>query len=58
MGIKPFPITLGPMRKLTVRGIHLKNILETKNFTVIETYPGGGQDVLGIPQENNAGSRS
>ena len=32
MGIKPFPITLGPMRKLTVRGIHLKNILETQNF--------------------------
>jgi predicted nuclease with RNAse H fold len=51
MGIKPFPITLGPMRKLTVRGIHLKNILETQNFTVIEAYPGDAQDVLGIPNK-------
>jgi len=29
-GIKFFPITLGPMRKLTKRGIKLKKILEKK----------------------------
>ena len=29
-GIKFFPITLGPMRKLTERGIKLKKILEKK----------------------------
>ncbi len=51
MGIKLFPITLGPMRKLTVRGISLKNILEAQRFTVIEAYPGGAQDVLGIPRK-------
>jgi len=51
MGIKLFPITLGPMRKLTARGISLKCILETQKFTVIEAYPGGAQDVLGIPRK-------
>jgi predicted nuclease with RNAse H fold len=51
MGIKLFPITLGPMRKLTVRGISLKNALETQGFTVIEAYPGGAQDVLSIPRK-------
>ena len=51
MGIKLFPITLGPMRKLTGRGICLKNIFETQNLTVIEAYPGGAQDVLGIPRK-------
>ena len=50
-GIKLFPITLGPMRKLTVRGIHLRSILEAKNFKVIEVYPGGAQDVLGVPRK-------
>ena len=51
MGIKLFPITLGPMRKLTVRGIRLKCALETQKFTVIEAYPGGAQDVVGIPRK-------
>ena len=49
--IKFFPITLGPMRKLTTRGIELKRILESKHFRVIEVYPGGAQDVLGIPRK-------
>jgi len=51
IGIKLFPITLGPMRKLTVRGIALKEILEGKKLNVIEVYPGGAQDVLGIPRK-------
>ena len=51
MGIKLFPITLGPMRKLTERGIRLKNVLEAQKLTVIEAYPGGAQDVLGIPRK-------
>jgi len=53
IGIKLFPITLGPMRKLTVRGIALKEILEGKKLKVIEVYPGGAQDVLGIPRKQN-----
>ncbi len=50
-GIKFFPITLGPMRKLTERGICLRGILESKCFKVLEVYPGGAQDVLGIPRK-------
>ena len=50
-GIKFFPITLGPMRKLTKRGICLREILEDKGFTVLEVYPGGAQDVLGLPRK-------
>jgi predicted nuclease with RNAse H fold len=50
-GIKFFPITLGPMRKLTGRGINLKRILEKRRFRVIEVYPGASQDVLGIPRK-------
>ena len=50
-GIKIFPVTLGPMRKLTERGIRLKKILEEENFMVLEAYPGGAQDVLGIPRK-------
>lgn len=50
-GIKFFPITLGPMRKLTERGIKLKETLERKDFKVIEVYPGAAQDVLGIPRK-------
>lgn len=50
-GIKFFPITLGPMRKLTERGIKLKKILEDRGFKVIEVYPGAAQDVWNIPRK-------
>jgi len=50
-GIKFFPVTLGPMRKLTERGICLRRTLENKGFRVIEVYPGGAQDILGIPRK-------
>jgi hypothetical protein len=50
--IKFFPITLGPMRELTKRGIKLKKILNKKGFEVIEVYPGGAQDLLKIPRKS------
>jgi predicted nuclease with RNAse H fold len=50
-GIKFFPITLGPMRKLTERGMHLKATLEVRGYCVVEAYPGGAQDILGIPRK-------
>jgi predicted nuclease with RNAse H fold len=49
--IRFFPVTLGPMRKLTARGMRLREILESKLYRVIEVYPGGAQDVLGIPRK-------
>lgn len=51
MGIKFFPITIGPMRTLTARGILIKKILERLHLQVFETYPGAAQDLLGIPRK-------
>jgi predicted nuclease with RNAse H fold len=50
-GIRFFPITLGPMRKLTSRGMNLRRMLENRHFRVVEVYPGGAQDILGIPRK-------
>jgi len=52
LGIKFFPITLGPMRMLTKRGIRLRKILEKRGHKVIEVYPGATQDILKIPRKN------
>jgi len=51
MGIKVFPITLGPMRMLTKRGMLLRKRLEKKGYKVIEVYPGAAQDVWKIPRK-------
>ncbi len=57
MGIKIFPITLGPMRELTKRGTRLKSMLEAQKLVVIEVYPGGAQDVLGIARKQNGAEK-
>lgn len=46
-----FPITLGPMRKLTSRGIRLARILRSKGSAVFEGYPGAAQDLLSFPRK-------
>jgi len=51
MKINFFPITLGPMRKLTKRGIKLKDYFESKGYKVIESFPGSIQDMLGMPRK-------
>ncbi len=50
-GIRFFPITLGPMRSLTVRGIRLKAMLVERGFAVIEIYPGAAQDIWKITRK-------
>jgi predicted nuclease with RNAse H fold len=45
-----FPITLGPMRALTVRGIGLKRKIRRLGFRAVEIYPGGAQDIWRIPR--------
>ena len=45
-----FPITLGPMRMLTERGIRLSLRIERMGFQTAEIYPGGAQDILRIPR--------
>ena len=52
MGIKLLPLTLKPMQMLTMRGISLKRRLEELGYKVIEVYPGGAQDFLGIPRKS------
>jgi hypothetical protein len=47
-GIRFFPITLGPMRSLTKRGILLKRRFNRLGFKVIEIYPGAAQDIWRI----------
>ncbi len=51
LGIRFLPLTLGPMRRLTARGIALAGQLREQGFPVIEAYPGGAQDVLGWPRK-------
>lgn len=51
MKIRFFPLSLGPMRKLTSRGMRLKKVLESKGLKVIESYPGSIQDILGMPRK-------
>jgi predicted nuclease with RNAse H fold len=53
MKIKFFPITLGPMRKLTLRGLALMKKLEGMGLRVFETYPGAAQDIWGIPRQKD-----
>ncbi len=53
MKIKFFPITLGPMRRLTLRGMALKAKLEEMGLRVFETYPGAAQDLWGIPRQKD-----
>jgi predicted nuclease with RNAse H fold len=52
-GIRFFPITLGPMRSLTTRGIALKKKLVRRGFKVIEMFPGAAQDVWGIARKQD-----
>jgi uncharacterized protein len=53
LGIRFFPLTLGPMRQLTARGMALAAGLRSEGFEVIEAYPGGAQDVLGLPRKGD-----
>jgi len=51
MHIRFFPISLGPMRMLTARGIRLRSTLEASGLEVIESFPGAIQDLLGMPRK-------
>jgi predicted nuclease with RNAse H fold len=51
-GIRFFPITLGPMRMLTERGLALQAKIRAMGYRAIECYPGAAQDVWGIPRQH------
>ncbi len=50
--IKFFPITLGPMRMLTERGLALKAQFEMMGYRTVECYPGAAQDIWEIPRQH------
>lgn len=50
--IRFFPITLGPMRMLTARGLSLKRRLVKMGYRPVECYPGAAQDVWGLPRQH------
>ena len=52
-GIRFFPITLGPMRMLTERGLCLKTQLEALGHVAVECYPGAAQDTWGLPRQHH-----
>lgn len=56
-GIRFFPITLGPMRSLTLRGIRLKELLMGRGYEVIEIYPGAAQDIWKIVRKQGGLSK-
>jgi predicted nuclease with RNAse H fold len=51
MHIRFFPISLGPMRMLTTRGMRLRGALEAEGLEVIESFPGAVQDLLHMPRK-------
>lgn len=51
MKIKFFPISIGPMRMLTARGMRLRTVFEKEGLKVIESFPGAIQDILGMPRK-------
>lgn len=50
-GIGVYWCLLPSMRNLTMRGISLAAKLRNAGATVIESYPGAAQDILGIPRK-------
>lgn len=54
MGIKFFPITIGPMRMLTKRGMGLEKKIGRidKKIKIIEVFPGATYDVYGVGRKN------
>jgi predicted nuclease with RNAse H fold len=51
-GIRFFPITIGPMRMLTERGLSVKGKIEAMGYRPVECFPGGAQDLWGIPRQH------
>jgi predicted nuclease with RNAse H fold len=50
--IRFFPITLGPMRMLTKRGLALQAKIRAMGYRAVECYPGAAQDTWRIPRQH------
>lgn len=52
MGIRFFPITIGPMRMLTERGMRLAERIRMMGMRVEEAYPGAAYDLCRVPRKD------
>ena len=50
-GIRVYPTLIKSMQNLTLRGIGLARTFRDAGYTVIESYPGGAQDILEFPRK-------
>jgi uncharacterized protein YprB with RNaseH-like and TPR domain/predicted nuclease with RNAse H fold/dephospho-CoA kinase len=50
-GVSVYPALIPSMQRLTLRGIQLADRFRKLGYTVIESYPGAAQDILGIPRK-------
>jgi len=53
-GIRSYPTLIRSMQKLTLRGMLLAQEFRSLGFTVIECFPGGTQDILGLPRKHKS----
>jgi predicted nuclease with RNAse H fold len=53
-GIRSYPTLIRSMQKLTLRGVLLAQEFRTLGFPVIECFPGGTQDILGLPRKQKS----
>lgn len=53
VGIPAYPALIDSMKKLTLRGICIRRLLESLSNSpkVIESYPGAAQDIMNIPRK-------
>lgn len=50
-GIRSYPTLIRSMQQLTLRGMLLAQEFRLMGFEVIECFPGGTQDILGLPRK-------
>lgn len=50
-GVNVYPALIPSMQKLTLRGMTLAKAFRKLGYTVIESYPGAAQDIMGIPRK-------
>ena len=50
-GIRSYPTLIRSMQQLTLRGMLLAHEFRALGFEVIECFPGGTQDILGLPRK-------
>lgn len=50
-GIRSYPTLIRSMQQLTLRGMLLAQEFRAMGFEVIECFPGGTQDILGLPRK-------